>query len=295
MLFPPENITTDELTSAFLAERKVRLFVLRLDKIHPVVSGNKLFKLHYFLEDALKNKHDTVVTFGGAYSNHLVATAYACRELNLTSIGVVRGEAPAIFSPTLQHCLELNMKLEFVSREEYKIISKQPTNEANITLIPEGGFAPMGACGASHITNFIKGMNATHVVTAVGTGTSLAGLLLNADALQTIIGVPVLKGFTDLSNRLQLLTGTDRYNNMAIFDQYHFGGYAKKTAALIAFMNELYKEYQLPTDFVYTAKMMFAVFEQLKLGFFPEGSRIIALHTGGLQGNQSLPGGTLIF
>ena len=291
----PHNIPVDELKSPLLAEKNVRLFVLRMDSLHPVVSGNKLFKLHYFLNAAVDKHHDTVVTCGGAYSNHLVATAYACDQLRLKSIGFVRGEAPPSLSPTLQQCLSLNMELRYVSREKYRQLTKERPVNTNETWIPEGGFAPQGAAGAALIMGHVALVQPTHIVTATGTATTLSGLLLKADILQTVIAVPILKGFEDIAERLQLLTGKSRYSNLDIWNEYHFGGYAKKTPELIKFMNELYQQHQLPTDFVYTAKMMYAVYDKLKQGYFGAGSRIVALHTGGLQGNRSLAGGMLIF
>lgn len=295
MEFPPQNIPVDELKSELLTNKGVRLFVLRLDKIHPVVSGNKLFKLHYFLDSALKNQHDTIVTYGGAYSNHLVATAYACKESDLKSIGIVRGEAAPSLSPTLQQCINLNMELRYVSREKYRSISRHYQVSPNETHIPEGGYAPQGAAGAALIMNHVFPLEASHIITATGTATTLAGLLLKAGNVQKVVAVPVLKGFEDIEERLQLLNGKSRYSNLDVLEAYHFGGYAKKTPALITFMNELYLQHLLPTDFVYTAKMMYAIYDQLQQGYFAEGSRIVALHTGGLQGNRSLAPGTLIF
>jgi 1-aminocyclopropane-1-carboxylate deaminase len=295
MLFNSNNITIDELENEWLKKRGVKLKVLRLDKMHPVVSGNKLFKLHYFLETALRQGHKTIETFGGAYSNHLVAAAFACRELNLGCRGIVRSEAPAVLSPTLQACIHLGMQLQFVSREEYAGLSQQTACSGGKTIIPEGGYHVLGAKGAALIPELLNGIPFTHICTATGTATTLAGLLLRAGNLQKVIAVPVLKGFKDIPQRLKLLTGTADFKNLVIFDDYHFGGYAKKTKELIDFMNAVYREYQLPTDFVYTGKMMFGVLDQVNKGFFPEGSVIICLHTGGLQGNASLPAGTLIF
>ena len=295
MLFDTKNITLDELAGPLLDQKKVTLKVLRLDKIHPVVSGNKLFKLHYFLEEALVSPQKTIVTFGGAYSNHLVATAFACKTLHLQCRGIVRGEEPAKLSHTLKACLEMGMQLEYVTRERYAQISTQQNYEPGSIVIPEGGYHITGARGASLIMDLINDNNVSHICTATGTATTLAGLLLKADASQTIISIPVLKGFTDIPERLQFLTGQNRYNNLSIFDDYHFGGYAKNTTGLIQFMNELYHQYELPTDFVYTAKMMYGIFDQVKKGFFPEGSNIVCIHTGGLQGNDSLPIDSLIF
>lgn len=295
MLFNTNKISLDELNAPLLLEMQVRLMVLRLDKIHPVVSGNKIFKLHYFLEEALKTTDKEVLTFGGAFSNHLVATAYACEALKLSCKGVVRGERPASLSHTLQTCVRLGMTLQFVSRHTYQAISQDTAAHEDKTVIPEGGYHPLGAKGASLIMDLATEKNITHFCTATGTATTLAGILLRADKSQTVISIPVIKGFTDLPDRLQVLTGKQQYDNLDIFDDYHFGGYAKKTVELITFMNDLYTQFQLPTDFVYTAKMMYAIFDRIKKGFFPPGSTIVCLHTGGLQGNESLPKGSLIF
>jgi len=291
----------DLLEAPLLAEKKVSLLVARLDKIHPVVSGNKLFKLHYFLEASLSGGNKPILTFGGAYSNHLVATAYACALAGIKCIGIVRGEKAETISHTLQHCEAYGMQLHFVSRDEYH---NKETNSffeqlrrefGEFILVPEGGYDPLGADGASLIMEWIAGKNATHVCTAVGTATTLAGLLKKRNNNETIIGVPVLKNMTDIAARLSFLGCGQESTNLALFNEYHFGGYAKKTQALLDFMNGLYSMHNIPTDFVYTAKMMYAVLDQVKAGYFPEGSSIVCLHTGGLQGNNSLAAGTLVF
>lgn len=292
MLFDTGNISTDIISSTLLASRNVTLNILRLDKIHPVVSGNKLFKLHYFLSEALLEPHKTLVTFGGAYSNHLAATAFACNALQIPCKAFVRGEQPIKLSHTLNSCLEWGMLLEFISREEYAL--KAPQITAETIVIPEGGFHPLGAMGASLIVDLIEPA-VTHICTATGTATTLAGLLLKASKTQQVVSIPVLKGFTDTAERLQFLTGKSRYENLVVLDDYHFNGYAKKTQSLLQFMNEVYDQFTIPTDFVYTAKMLYGIFDQVEKGFFKEGSNIVCLHTGGLQGNLSLPAGSLIF
>ena len=293
MLFNINYIIFDELISELLYKKKITVSIARLDKIHPIVSGNKLYKLYYFLEAFKNGGYDCIQTFGGAYSNHLVATAYACKELNIPCRGIVRGERPAYLSHTLQHCLNYGMQLEFVNRETYAQNSFQQNIDKKILQIPEGGYHPLGAKGASLIMNDSKINEASHVCLAVGTATTLAGILQKSTA--QVIAVPILKGFTDFNERLQLLNGQSNYSNLEIWNQYHFGGYAKKTPTLLNFMNDIYKAYKLPTDFVYTAKMMYAVFEGIHNNAFPEGSSIVCLHTGGLQGNDSLPEKTLIF
>lgn len=292
----PDHISFDEIK----IEKDVQLLVARLDKIHPEVSGNKLFKLHYFAEECLRSSHKTMLTFGGAYSNHLAATAFLCREKGIRAIGVVRGEEPAGLSHTLHHCRDLGMELHFISREDYRQIQEAgflqqlKNTHGDCTIVPEGGFSSQGAKGASIIMDLIQERSPTHICTAVGTATTLAGLMMKKNDAQEIIAVPVIKNMTDIEERIRLLTGrTGLYPT--VFADHHFGGYAKYTETLTRFMNDFYTQYQIPLDFVYTAKMMHAITAGLKQGYFKKGSRIICLHTGGLQGNASLPAGTLIF
>ena len=300
MLFETKNINVDELKSDLLLKKNVQLMVARLDKIHPVISGNKLFKLHYFLKEAMLYQRP-VVTFGGAYSNHLVATAYACKIAGLSCTGIVRGEVSKSLSSTLLHCRQHGMHLEFISREKYSAIANQsftPLIEGitkNALIIPEGGFNPVGAEGAALIMNSLQKYDPDFICIATGTATTLAGVLQAALPGTEIIAVPVLKNFSDISERLLYLNGKAHYSNLHIWDDYHFGGYAKKTPELLDFMNELYKTQQVPSDFVYTAKLLFAVMDKIKNNWFPQNSKILCLHTGGLQGNHSLPGGSLIF
>ncbi|MEO6489121.1 MAG: pyridoxal-phosphate dependent enzyme, partial [Ferruginibacter sp.] len=260
-------------------------------------SGNKLFKLHYFLQSAI-NEHKAIITFGGAYSNHLVATAYTCAKNKIRSIGIVRGELPGIRSHTLLACEKYGMELHFISRDEYthnkeKILGQLKNNLGECIIIPEGGYNLDGALGASLIMNGIKGKNISHVCSAFGTGTTIAGLLMNSSEI--IIGIPVLKNLLDVEDRIKYLGAGQHMERLIIFNEYHFGGYAKKDNGLITFMNELYINFKLPTDFIYTGKMFYAVFDKIRKGFFQEGSRIMCLHTGGLQGNYSLEPGMLIF
>ncbi|MEN9568936.1 MAG: hypothetical protein RL172_167 [Bacteroidota bacterium] len=271
----------------------VQLSMVRFDQLHPVISGNKLFKLHYYLQD----KPCSVVTFGGPYSNHLVATAFACQLQQIACTGMVRGEQPCNLSHTLLQCQQLGMQLEFLSRQQYdsiKINTALGLNKSAL-VIPEGGYGPLGAKGAALMCSYIP-PDTTHICCAAGTATTIAGLLLGKQPQQQIIAVPVLKGMTDIPHRLQYLT-SQVYSNahLHIADGYDFGGYAKKTPELLSFMNTIYQQYQLPLDFVYTAKMLYAVFNLVQNGYFAAGSRIACLHTGGLQGNLSLPAHTLTF
>jgi len=302
MLLNIPDIEITSLQDEIFMKKQINVFVIRLDKIHSIISGNKLFKLHYFLEEALQSSHKTILTFGGAYSNHLAATAYACKLSGLKSIGIVRGEKPTQLSHTLLFCLENNMQLKFISRNEYSKKEAPDFQQSLITefgectIVPEGGYHPLGAKGAARIMDILKEKPFSHICCATGTATTIAGLLLGAEKQQQIISIPVLKGMNDIEERISFLTENKiGLNQLKILNGYDFGGYAKSNTTLFAFMNRLYKQYQLPTDFVYTAKMLFGIFDTIEKDGFPKGSTMACLHTGGLQGNLSLPKNTLLF
>lgn len=289
------------LQDNLFGEKAIQLSVLRLDELHPVVSGNKLFKLQLFLKQAVEENKTGVLTFGGPYSNHLVATAFAARENDLKSVGFVRGEQPAILSHTLEACDSYGMKLQFITRDDYaKKFEPGFLNDIfqsfpNHLVIPEGGYDPLGSQGAARIMDEIPA-ETTHICCAVGTATTVAGLLLGAKPNQKIVAFSALRGLSDFGDRVQYLTGLDYKDlNLELVNEYDFGGYAKKNQQLFDFMNQFYLQYQIPTDMIYTAKMMFGVMQRIRENFFPPGSKIVCVHTGGLQGNQSLPAGTLVF
>jgi 1-aminocyclopropane-1-carboxylate deaminase/D-cysteine desulfhydrase-like pyridoxal-dependent ACC family enzyme len=308
MLFDISKAVIEEIHDEMFEEKQVSVSVLRLDKIHPVVSGNKLFKLHYFLEEAVTGAYSagsrgkTIVTFGGAYSNHLAATAHVCKMLQLKSIGMVRGEKPAHLSYTLQQCVEDGMQLHFLSRQDYAkktddtFINALRSTFKECIIIPEGGYHPLGAKGAALMMDLVKDTNYTHICTATGTETTLAGLLMAAKPHQVVMGFGVLKGMTDnKTGIMQLTEKAGRSENLVVLNNYHFGGYAKRTDTLIEFINQSWQKYRLPLDFVYTAKMFYGVLDRIKNDAFPAGSSILCIHTGGLQGNKSLPLHTLLF
>lgn len=295
------NIPIQVLNCTDFSTKGLQISVLRLDMIHPVISGNKIFKLHYYLQTAAQNKHNSIITFGGAYSNHLAATAHACKLAGLKSIGIVRGEKAATLSHTLQFCIQQGMQLQFVSREQYAVketaafMAQLQLQYGSCTIIQEGGYGIEGGNGAALINQLIKPATYTHICTAAGTATTTAGILKGCHK-ETVVCVPVLKGMTDIENRIAHCTnGVFKNKQLQILYGYDFGGYAKKTPALIAFMNDVWLQHQLPTDFVYTAKMMYAVTDKIKQGWFAPGSNILCVHTGGLQGNLSLPAGTLLY
>jgi len=297
-----EQVSINPVVLPVFTESKIDASVLRLDKIHPVISGNKWFKLKEYLNEILLQGCKTVVTWGGAYSNHIVATAFACQKLNVSSIGLIRGEHVAHLSHTLQEAVRYGMQLEFIHRNEYaKKDSEASMQEVKrkypgACFIPEGGAGLPGVQGAADIMNWIIKGNYTDILCAIGSGTMFRGLYQNIHPTQRLTGIPVLKIKEDHQNEFiqQLGISTGRPTGQVRFD-YHFGGYAKKGALLISFMNELYAKTGIPTDFVYTGKLFYAGVELASQKYFAPNSRLLFVHSGGLQGNLSLPPGMLTF
>ena len=289
------NITTDKLSIPLFEKRQLEVSILRLDKIHPLISGNKWFKLRFHIDEAKKQGKKKILTFGGAWSNHILATAAACKLYNLAAIGIIRGEEAAILSPTLVQANELGMQLVYTSREEYKQkLIPNEWNDEDCYIVSEGGFGATGAKGAASILAHCKKNEYTHICCAVGTGTMMAGLITSAMPGTNVTGISVLKNNTELNEQVTTLLPTKK-EKFEIIHDYHFGGYAKYKPELLAFMNSFYRQTSVPTDFVYTGKLCFAVNDLAEKKFFPSESRILLIHSGGLQGNQSLNKGTLIF
>ena len=294
-----KNIATQSICKPLHKSSRISVDVLRLDLMHPDISGNKWFKLKYHIEAALRNNKRGIVTFGGAYSNHLVATAVACNESGMLSTGIVRGEETFPLNASVSQMMEAGMQLIYVSREKYKnkdeLIHQFLESHNDYHYVPEGGQGAEGVKGAGEILSFAAGKY-THIVCAVGTGTTIAGLINASSDQQKVIGICALKIEDAGSNEIEsYIRSNTSKNNFIMLYGYHFGGYAKKTDQLIAFMNELFGNEQVPTDFVYTGKMFYAVYDLIQKNYFPDGSSLLLIHTGGLQGNRSLPGGTLVF
>jgi 1-aminocyclopropane-1-carboxylate deaminase len=270
--------------------------MLRLDKIHPIISGNKWFKLRYYLEAAKQQHKKRIITFGGAWSNHIIATAEACRLQQISCTGIIRGEKPAALSPILQQAASLGMQLFFVSRKRFAVahVPDELQSDDNY-IIPQGGYGEPGVKGSVGIFGLAENKNTyTHICCAAGTGTMLAGLTLAVSTTQEVIGISVFKNNYQLEKDVAGLL-PETILRFSVLHDYHFGGYAKQSASLIQFMNEWYRQTNVPVDFVYTAKMCFAVTDLISKKFFPPGSRILLIHSGGLTGNASLKKGTLIF
>lgn len=305
--FKPPLIET--LHSPLLERKAIRLTLVRLDTIHPEISGNKWFKLKENIRSAKTAGKRQLISFGGAHSNHLAALAVAAAASGMASIGFVRGwhgrDKP---NPTLIRCREAGMFLHFQSRQDYaRRESPEFLNELAIRypeawIIPEGGNNAEGRAGASEIATYVPA-DAGWLVLPVGTGTTLAGLRKALPDNQRILGMVPFKHTEEPEAWIRKMQGaprptrgvpdgasgtvTDNSIKVALCNKYHFGGFSKTTASLIDFMNGFYQTQGVPLDFIYTGKMMYGLMDLIEKDRFPPGSHLCALHTGGLQGNSS--------
>jgi 1-aminocyclopropane-1-carboxylate deaminase len=266
------------------------LLVKREDLNHPLVSGNKWWKLKYNLEEAAKQKKQTLLTFGGAFSNHIYATAAAGYELGFESIGVIRGEETLPLNPTLSFAASKGMRLHYVSRETYRrktendFIETLNAQFGDFYLIPEGGTNDLAIKGCKEWGEKLLGeIEFDHLCLPVGTGGTIAGIIEAFRGEKKITGFSSLKDGSFLQSDInQWLTGN--YNNWQIQTDFHFGGYAKMTQELKEFILDVERKYQLPLDPIYTSKMMFGVLKLIEEGYFEKDKSILLLHTGGMQG-----------
>ena len=278
-----------ELKTPFSKEQEISITVKREDLNHPTVSGNKWWKLKYNLEQALKGKYNTVLTFGGAYSNHIYATAAAAKECGLRSIGVIRGEKVKPLNPTLTFAESMGMHLHYVTREMYKtknnpeFIQSLEDEFGQFYLIPEGGTNALAIQGCEEwASQLIDQIDFDYLCLPVGTGGTMAGMV-NIIRSKKIIGFSSLKGGSFLTDEIfRWINQTG--NNWEIETRYHFGGYGKVNEELIRFIKSFEAEHQIPLDPIYTAKMMYGIIDRIKKNKFKKGAKILVLHTGGLQG-----------
>jgi 1-aminocyclopropane-1-carboxylate deaminase len=285
-----------EINDARLFESKINLFIKREDLIDPEISGNKWFKLKYNLLEAKKLGYKKILTFGGAYSNHIYSTAAAGKKFGFETIGVIRGEEHLPLNPTLSFAKDCGMKFHYLDRKSYRNKYDEPTvksleNEyGDFYLVPEGGSNSLAVKGCSEIIpRIIKKFD--FICTACGTGGTLAGMVLGLNSNAKAIGFSVLKGGNFLNNNVKnFLSIFNQINliNWEINLNYHFGGYAKVTDELLEFCHEFTDKHNIEIEPIYTGKMLFGIFDLIKKKYFPEGSTIIALHSGGLQGLKGL-------
>jgi 1-aminocyclopropane-1-carboxylate deaminase len=273
--------------------------LLRLDLLHPIVSGNKFYKLRYYIEIALEKEVSTVASFGGAFSNHIVALAFTAKEAGLKSIGYIRTNEDEAITPSLKEAKAYGMELVYLGRTDFQ--SKKASILQSIEMntdcyfIDEGGYGAIGAKGAATILTENDTAHYDYIVCAVGTGTMLAGIINAADPHQKIIGIPVLKNEGSIENEINALLLDKNSNSYTLLHQFHQGGYAKTNPMMLDFMNKLWDTEKIPTDIVYTSKLLFGVEQLIKENFFDKDASVLVIHSGGLQGNRSLREGTLKF
>jgi len=283
------KIETKEISLPVLDEKEVRLFIKRIDKVHPFVSGNKWFKLKYNLLESEKQGLNALLTFGGAYSNHIAATAFAAQEKGLKSIGIIRGEEHLPLNPTLRFAKENGMKLHYVSRSYYKektndvFLKNLKVQFGDFYLIPEGGTNELAIQGVAEILDTNDTQD--YICCAVGTGGTIAGIINASNDKQTVIGFPAIKGFEQLEKDIDNWTNETSYK---FINDYVGNGYAKINNELIDFINEFNALHNIPLDAIYTGKMMMGILDLVDKDYFLKGSSILAIHTGGLQGNKGM-------
>jgi len=292
---------TQKIIDSLFSERGIEFFVKREDLIHPTIPGNKWRKLKYNLATAKKRGTKTLLTFGGAYSNHIAAVAHAGKEYGFETLGVIRGEEILPLNPTLLLAKECGMKFHYVSREEYRekhtqnYIDWLRNKFGTFYLIPEGGSNYYAVNGCMEILSPEDKYD--YICCPIGTGGTIAGVILSNKHKAKILGFPALKGgeflekdvfdFVNLVANDQEMTET-LMQNFSLITEYHFGGFAKIKPELIESNRDFYKKYNLKWDLIYNGKMAFGVLDLIQKNYFPKGSKILLIHTGGLQGIKGM-------
>ncbi|RZG44274.1 1-aminocyclopropane-1-carboxylate deaminase/D-cysteine desulfhydrase [Acinetobacter wuhouensis] len=269
-------------------DSSTHITIKRLDQVHPQISGNKFFKLKYNFLEAQRLGYKKIITFGGAYSNHIAATAYAAHRFGFDSIGIIRGEE--LVNKTLNHTLstaqQFGMQLQFVSREKYRLkdtkefLEELKLHYSDSYIIPEGGSNELAIQGCHEILTEDDLKNYDVICCAVGTGGTITGLIEASAKHQKVLGFSALKG-DFLTDEVAQLSNK---RNWEILDDYCCGGYAKTNDELLEFIEKFEKQYQIPLEHIYTGKMMLGIFDLIQKQYFPKNSRILVIHSGGLQG-----------
>jgi len=295
----PSPIT--ELNHPLFSENNINVLLKRDDLIHPIISGNKWRKLKFNVEKYKALNAKAILTFGGAYSNHIAACAKLCSDFEIPSIGIIRGdELNENSNETLMAASKNGMKLIFTSREEYALREEKYYHEelrrrhGHVYIVPEGGANYYGVLGCTEIMKEVE-QHVDYVFCAAGTATTVAGVLLGSNA--QVKAVSALKGGSFLKDNVLLRLKEFGYakeeisesmSNFELLDEFHFGGYAKHSSELIEFMKDFRETCEVELDYIYTAKMMYALFDQIKTRKIEKNSTVLAIHTGGLQGNKAI-------
>ncbi len=296
----PDGIDKDKiyLQEVFFPgeQNGIRIYIKRIDLVHPFISGNKWFKLKYNIIKAREEEYETILTFGGAYSNHVHATAAAGREFGFNTIGIIRGEEHLPLNPTLAFAVQAGMKIFYVNRSGYRSKHLPEFRQRLIEkfgrtyIVPEGGTNLLAVKGSSEIPSLIE-IDFDYLCTACGTAGTISGLIAGMDGRKKILGFSVLRGGAFLIKQTEKLLNDysgKSYSNWSINLDYHFGGYAKINRELVLFIRQFEDLNGILLDPIYTGKMMYGIFDLSRSGCFETGSKIVALHTGGLQGVEGM-------
>ena len=281
------NISTD-----------VKVFMKRIDLVHPVISGNKWYKMKYNIAEMMDDKIDTLLTFGGAFSNHIHATAMAGKVFGFKTIGLLRGEEHLPLNETLQSAVDNGMEIHYVDRttfrehESEKFLAEIKEKFGDAFILPLGGTNNIALKGCAEIVENID-VDYNYICSASGSGGTFAGIVAGLNGNKKGIVFPALKGGEFLEkviSDLVLNYSGKQFKNWSLNTDYHFGGFAKLTKELVKFTKEFEKLNGFELDYIYTNKMMFGIRELIKSGYFKSGETIIAIHSGGLQGNLGMKG-----
>ena len=296
-----ENTPLEKVNDPLLSERKISLFIKREDLNHPHMSGNKWHKLKYNLQKTINKGKNTLLTFGGAYSNHIYAVAAAGKIFNFRTIGIIRGEEHLPLNPTLSFAVENGMKIYYLDRKSYRkkesseIIKQLQEKFGDFYLLPEGGTNELAVKGCSEIISKID-IDFDYICCPCGTGGTLAGLISGLNGNKFALGFAVLKGASFLKDNVNSLLKNFTYSSFLNWDvnlDYHFGGYSRTNSILLDFVNRFSSITKILVEPIYTGKMLFGIYDLAEKGCFEEGSQIIAVHTGGLQGLKGLTSRTI--
>ena len=284
------SITT-KISSNFLHQKEVEIFIKRDDLIHEIISGNKWRKLKYNLKEAKEQRYNTLLSFGGSYSNHLHALSYAARKNGFNSIGVVRGNK-IDYNSTLSFCSKQNMRLESLNRLSYRhdkysksTINKLIKKFGPFYMIPEGGNNMLGVKGCEEIVDEFSG-SFDYVSCSVGTGCTASGLIRSIKKNQKFIGFSPFKKVHEQRNNILKFCNHQVYTNWTLIPDNHFGGFAKINSNLITFANQFYLKHRIELDLVYMSKLFYSLFNLIKQDFFSRKTKILVIHTGGNQGSH---------
>ena len=277
-------------------DKNVNVYIKRDDLIHPEISGNKWRKLKYNLIHVIENKYDTMLTFGGAFSNHIYAAAAAGKIFGIKTIGIIRGEEHLPLNSTLSFAVSCGMELHYLDRTTYRNRNDETFRNnlalkfGNPYIVPEGGSNMLALKGVAELVKSI-GIDYDYICCANGTGGTIAGIIAGLAGEKKVLGFPSLKGGGFLHSVIDEFVYNyikTKFDNYELITNYNFGGYAKITKQLIDFIDEFLEINNIPLDPIYTGKMFYGINDLIKNNYFNEGANILAIHTGGLQGNMGM-------